>query len=225
MVKNIISIDNLIGMKVLSRSSGNQFGRIQDVYFDPAEGVMLGIIIRTLDEGISVANYADIFSFGQDAVMTQSDEVIKETNEEWLNQFPLIKRNLNGTSIFTESGNKLGQISNVFISLTPPPFLIYEVRESLFDKLLGRGFFILALFGRAFSSDSKRIVVSDESQNLSAYNLEDVLIQKENLLKQREEEELFPDGSIVVRTYDEEEETVAGTREERTIVTPRKTIK
>lgn len=226
MAGSVISIGKIVGMSILSRTSGNKLGVIEDVYFNPLEGLMLGILVKNLDGRLFAIEYKDIYSFGEDAIVAQSENVLKEIDEEWLHTQPLIKRNLSGTRIITEGGKHLGEIANVLVNLTPPPFLVYELRESFLDKLLGRGFYVLGQTGRAFSNDSERILVANETENLSAYSLEELVNQKENLLSRGERQEpqepenFFPQDSIIVRTYGEEE-TVITEREEETRIPPR----
>lgn len=60
-----------------------------------------------------------------------------------------------------ESGDILGEIADVFVTLKPPPAVLYEVRRSLLDRFLGRTFFIPASVGNVLSADAKRLLVPD----------------------------------------------------------------
>ena len=87
------------------------------------------------------------------------------------------------------------------VHLAPPPLVAYEVRESLLDKLLGRGLFIPAALGRALSRDSQRIIVPEDASRTAAASLEELaggplaaLIEDETVVRGRGGAAL-PEGS------------------------------
>jgi len=63
--------------------------------------------------------------------------------------------------VILESGDILGEIADVLITLKPPPVVLYEVRRSLLDRFLGRTFFIPASVANVLSADAKRLLVPD----------------------------------------------------------------
>ena len=91
-----------------------------------------------------------------------------------LAEAPCAKRDVAGSRVVTEGGTLLGQVANVYVHLAPPPLVAYEVRESLLDKLLGRGLFIPAALGRALSRDSQRIIVPEDASRTAAASLEEL---------------------------------------------------
>jgi uncharacterized protein YrrD len=169
---NIHAMGALIGVVVLSRSTGNKLGQIDDLIIDPIRGTLLGLMVQTLDGGRQVLDYLDISSFGQDAVMANHDDSVRPLEGNQLAQRPLAKQNLTGASVVTEGGKLLGLVANIFVHLAPPPLVVYEVRESLLDKLLGRELFMPASFGLALSDNAERIIVPDDTVANSANNLD-----------------------------------------------------
>lgn len=163
MSENIVSIDALIGKTVLSRTTGNLLGQVYDLYIDPIEGLLMGLTIALPTGKMGGLDYKKVYSFGQDAVMAADDDAIIALDDDWVATHSHAKRHLLGIKIVTESGNLLGQVSNIFVRLTPPPIAVYEVRESIMDKLLGRNLFIPASTGHALSSSAERIVVSNDA--------------------------------------------------------------
>jgi uncharacterized protein YrrD len=159
MNKDIVPINDLIGKTVLSRSTGNKLGEVYDLYIDPIEGLLIGVTIKAVDGVMGGLEYKDIYSFGQDAVMAENDEAITPLQDDWLEGHSHAKKHLIGVKIVTESGKLLGNVGDIYVQLTPPPYVIYEVRESVFDKLLGRSFFMYASAGSALSNNAERIVV------------------------------------------------------------------
>lgn len=174
MTKDIVPVNNLIGKTVLSRSTGNKLGEVYDLYIDPIEGLLIGVTIKAVDGVMGGLEYKDIFSFGQDAVMAEKDEAIMPLQDNWLESHSHAKKHLIGVKIVTESGKLLGNVSDIYVQLKSPPYVIYEVRESVFDKLLGRSFFMYASAGSALSNNAERIVVPNTTAANAASSLTDL---------------------------------------------------
>jgi uncharacterized protein YrrD len=160
---SINSIDILIGRTVLSRSSANKLGQIHDLIVDPVKGELAGLVLRKLDESLWCVGYDEVYGFGPDAVMIKADESAVPAQDSPLKILPLAKNNLIGVNVVTEGGKLLGQIAKIYIHLGETLLLIYEVRSSLLDKLLGHTLYFPATQGRAISEDFTRIVVTDET--------------------------------------------------------------
>jgi hypothetical protein len=62
-------------------------------------------------------------------------------------------------------------LPNVYTHLEETLLLIYEVRSSILDKLLGRALFFPATQGRAMSEDFARIVVAEDTLEKSDNSL------------------------------------------------------
>jgi len=169
---DIHSVDSLIGRTILSRATGNKLGRVHDLIVDPLEGLLLGIAAKTEKEELWVVEQGEIFSFGPDAVMVDADDSLSPGEGSGLYGAPLAKHTLIGAHVVTESGKLLGQVADLFILGAPPTMVVYEVRESILDKLLGRALFLRASAGRALSVDAKRIIVPDNSAGEASDTLE-----------------------------------------------------
>jgi uncharacterized protein YrrD len=166
------SIAILIGRTVLSRATGNKLGPIHDLLVNPHEGDLAGLAVQMPDQSLRLIDYREIYSFGPDAVMINSDESAVPAQTSPLNALPLAKHRLIGVKVITESGKVLGQIVNVFIHLAETSLLVYEVRSSLLDKLLGHTLYFPASQGRALSEDAARLVVSDDTPDKADHTLE-----------------------------------------------------
>lgn len=195
MISNVVTADTLVGMTVLSRTTGNKLGVVQDLYIDPVEGLLKGVTMQTPDGSLAGIDYKNIYSFGHDAVMANDDESIVAIKEDWLENHSHAKKHLFGVKIVTESGNLLGQVANIYVRLTQPPFAVYEVRDSILDKLLGRNFFMFASAGRAFSDDAERIVVPDDITENAASSLRELMNRADTPIHQK---------AIIVRTPDDD---------------------
>lgn len=168
----IRTIDFLIGRVVLARETANKLGQIYDLIVDPFKGVLGGLAVRMADQSLSLIDAQEIYSFGVDAVMINSDRAALPVQDSPLKQLPLAKTVLMGAKVLTEGGKLLGQIANIYIRLGPEgSLLFYEVRSSLLDKLLGHTLYFPASWGRALSLDGKRLVVADDTSEKADHTL------------------------------------------------------
>lgn len=176
-LKDVSPISLLTGMTVLSLASGNKLGEIRDLFIDPINGVLIGVTLSTPDGNVGELAYSEIYSFGRDALMVKEDQSVTQVgpDRETPGQ-PASK--LIGTKIITESGDVLGQINNIYVTLKPPPLILYEARNSILDKLLGREFFIPASVGYALSDDASRLVVPDSTTEIAQSDLADLVDQR-----------------------------------------------
>ena len=175
MVNDVIEIDKVIGMPVMSRATGNKLGEVYDLYIDPAQGILMGITIKAPNGKLGGLDYRNVYSFGKDAVMVNDESHVTILNDEWVAQHPHAKKHLIGTNVLTEGGNHLGEIGNVYVRLTSPPAVVYEMRGSMWDSLLGRNMFIYAAHAGALSSNAERMIVPNAVVSNAASNLKDLL--------------------------------------------------
>jgi uncharacterized protein YrrD len=166
-------IGSLTGMTVLSLSTGNKVGRVEDVHIDPNNGRLLGLLLADENGAPADLPYEKIYSFGRDAVMAESDEAVRVITENEA----VVGRNakdLFGTNIVMESGVILGEISDILVTLKPPPAVLYEVRRSMLDRLLGRTFFIPASVAYVLSDDAARLLVPDITAEIASPEAKDL---------------------------------------------------
>ena len=222
-IRDVLPAGALVGMTVLSRATGNKLGEVRDLLIDPANGVMQGLEIAITEGKIGRLPYDEIYSFGRDAIMARSDSSIMTPETAWPAPSLSVGEHLIGTKIFSESGQSSGGISNVFVTLQPPPFVIYEIRDSILDKLLGREFFILASSRHALSDDSERLVVPDDILQTASSNMSDLINQKLSVRTFNPHEARPAPGvhdvdETVVVFADEDETIVRDRDEDETIV-------
>jgi uncharacterized protein YrrD len=160
---NIRSIDFFTGRPVLARTSANKLGQVHDLIINPSTGELAGLTLLLPDGSLRLVDYREIYSFGQDAVMINSDESALPVQDSPLKVLPLAKNNFIRANVVSESGKWLGQIANVYALLAETLLLIYEVRSSVLDKLLGHALFFPASLGRAMSADFARLVVAEDT--------------------------------------------------------------
>jgi hypothetical protein len=119
----------------------------------------------------------------------------------------------------------IGQIANVFVTLKPPPRILYEARQSILDKFLGREFFVPAAVGHALSDDAARLVVPDITTEIATPDLESLIGQN---FEVRSFDPSAPDPAVPFREDDtiliDEDETVVrfGEDDDTVLRNPRK---
>ena len=165
--RDVAPISSLTGMTVLSLATGNKLGKIANLFIDPVNGVLLGATLSAAGGGVVGLSHQEIFSFGRDAVMAKSDQSVVPMESGVLDGGRDASK-IVGAKIITDSGDLLGQITDVYVTLKPPPRILYEARQSMLDKLLGRQFFVPADLAHALSDDSARLVVPDITTEVAA---------------------------------------------------------
>ena len=212
-VRDVLPFSALIGMPVLSRTTGNKLGRVQDLIVDRVNGVLRGVLITADDADPVLVPYESIYSFGPDAIMADSDNAIGAAD---VLQTDLLqaREHLVGTKVITEGGTFIGQLANVFVTLQPPPLVVYEIRESILDKLFRREIYVLASAGNALSDDAERLVVPDGTAETAASSISE-------LINQALVVRTFSPADPISRGRGPNDTWVPGVNEEETITHPR----
>jgi uncharacterized protein YrrD len=160
---NIPSADTFIGRTVLARATAHKLGQVHDLIIEPVKGLLAGIAVNIVDGSLHYVEASEIYSIGPDAVMVNNDRSAIPPEGSPVKDLPLAMNKLVGAEVITEGGKVLGQVASVFMHLTEEPVIIYEVRSSILDKLLGRSLFFPASQGHAFSADDARLVVKEDT--------------------------------------------------------------
>ena len=230
-LKDVSPINLFSGMTVLSLSSGNKLGQVLELFIDPINGVLVGLTLSLSDGRIAGLTENEIHSFGRDAVMARGDQSIIPLDSGQLAIGQQASK-LIGTNIITESGDVIGNITDVFVTLKPPPHILYEVRQSLLDKLLGREFFVPASVGHALSDDATRLVVPDATMEIADSDLSNLVEQgievrtfdpsSERARPQVRDDDTIPvvfqEDETIVRMRDEDETVVRLRDDDDTVV-------
>jgi len=163
---NVQNIEQLIGRPVVSLETANKLGHVADLLTDPLSGQLAGFSVQRLDESYALTSMLDVHDIGPDAIIVERDQSLSPVDDSSLKTLPKAKDNLIGVKVITEHGQLLGNISNLYLCVDKRPVFIYEVRSSLFDKLLGRAFYFGASLGCAFSDDGTALVVTGGPENM-----------------------------------------------------------
>jgi uncharacterized protein YrrD len=163
---SIQKIGQVIGRSVVSLQTANKLGEIHDLLLDPQSGRLAGFSIKRPDDSYALVANEEIHGIGPDAVMINRDESLLAADQSPLKGLPLIKHELVGVKVITDSGHLMGTVADIFIHLSETPTFIYEVRSSIFDKLLGHAFYFPASVGCVLSHDRTALVVSGNPETM-----------------------------------------------------------
>ena len=143
---------DVIGLTILSLSSGRKLGSVKDVLFDPETNRILAVLV---DEGgwfdkARVVPFGSIRSFGRDAVIVPDDTVVVPADSD-----PVIKRALDrgkvvvGMEVYTTDGRYLGKIDEVVFDEQTGQVQGFEVSGGLVAETLRGKHFVSAAETRA----------------------------------------------------------------------------
>lgn len=163
---NVENIRKLIGRPVVSIETANRLGQVDDLLIDPLAGELAGFVVKRSDESHALASIIDVHDVGPDAIMVERDVSLVLAEASPLNTLPKARANLLGTDVITEHGQSMGKISDLFLTPTAPFGFIYEVRSSIFDKLLGHAFYCAGSLGCALSEDRTALVINGDTEQM-----------------------------------------------------------
>ena len=227
--KVAVTADSLRGMTVLSVASGNKVGLVDDLFLYPDNGSLSGISL-TADGHLKFVPYDDIHSLGSDAIMVEYEqsaapvEAAEETGRSIKAVF--------GARVISDSGDILGQITQVYVTLMHPPAVIFQISKSLLHRFFGLVSYLPASAGHVLSDDSRRLVVPRTAAKAAVRDIRD-LIEQGIIVRSFEGVAEMPhaavqdddddDVTVVRNTLDEDETVVRLRDEDETVVRmPRK---
>jgi len=215
---DVLPVSGLVGRSVLSLSSGNMLGTVSDVFIDALNGLLIGFKLASLNGDAALLGFDAVHSIGGDAIMAASDASVTPAGETAFDGRPNFT-DLTGTKIITETGQMLGYIAGIFVTVSPEPLVIYEVRESMLDALLGRHRFIPASAAHALSDDRQRLIVPHEAAEIASLTIEELLEGHQHVRSfspsaVSQPRRKGPDDTIVVLPIEVEDETVVRMRDD-----------
>jgi uncharacterized protein YrrD len=138
---------DLIGLPVVTVDEGEDVAEVKDVVYGTADAGLLGFTLR--NRGFlggpmrQVLPCGDIVAVGRDAVMVPSATVLDEANKEFTELSGDAKgRNVIGTDVLTDAGNRLGEVTDVIVYIDDRPEVVgYEIGKGpLLDERNGAVF-------------------------------------------------------------------------------------
>lgn len=106
------TFQEVIGRKVVSRSSAQELGTVSDFLYDGVRRSIAGIVLGH-GRKAQIVDWKNVTGFGVDAVMVSDDGALREPADERESQACSGKLGLVGKRALTETGNELGTVDDV----------------------------------------------------------------------------------------------------------------
>lgn len=124
---------DVIGLKVVTLQKGKIIENIDELVYDPAENKVKAFVV---DSGgwfadAKVVLFDDISTIGADAVIVESDAVIKKASdvEERITRIVKDDNYLTQNKVMTESGTELGKVSDIYFDPSSGSVIELEVSQ------------------------------------------------------------------------------------------------
>ncbi len=130
----------VVGRKVVSRSSAQELGTVSDFLYDGARRSIAAIVLGS-GRKARIVDWKNVTGFGGDAVMVSDDDALREPADERENKACSGKLGLVGKRALTETGNELGTVDDVIFDPSDGRVMALVVagKERPADGLLGAG--------------------------------------------------------------------------------------
>lgn len=136
-----IKATNIMGLSVYSLKDGRKIETVSDVIYDPRENKIEALLI---DKGgwfseAKVIMFEDIKGVGEDAVIVESESVVKKAEDVKKEVASIAKdgKELTGSRIITENGKDLGAVSDLLVDPKTGQVEEFEVSQGTFQNLSG----------------------------------------------------------------------------------------
>lgn len=134
----IVKGSSVIGLKIITLQDGREVGKVKDIIFNPDSQYVEALLI---DEGgvlrdTKVIDLPTIKSIGKDAVIIDQEQTIKKADDIPKEVVDIAKGDtyLTKTKIMTETGDELGQISDVYFDEKTGKVTEFEVSQGVFQN-------------------------------------------------------------------------------------------
>ena len=128
----------VIGLPVLETETGMQIGEITEVIVDIEAALVCGFIIAGANWFAfeSFIAFEDLFNLGRDAMMVRNQDVVRQLNTLIVVNNKYYLRDLFDKQIFTDSGQRLGVLTDIFFDGMTGEIKWYQVSDSIISDLL-----------------------------------------------------------------------------------------
>lgn len=123
---------NVYGQSVFDLGTGQELGKIEDLYIDHKTGKIIGLVIdkKGWFNQDMLLPIESIKQFGTDGIMISSKNVLKPFRKGSVS-FAEGKKRLKGKPLLTAEGEKLGLVEDVYFMEEMGNIVGYEVTEGL----------------------------------------------------------------------------------------------
>ena len=134
-------LGSIIGLPVVETETGTQIGEISEIVINIEDAILFGLIISGSNWGAleSIITFGELVSVGRDAVMISNQHVIRSIDTFSIANYNYYLRDLLNKEIITDSGLRLGILTNIIINSATGEIKWYEISDSMImDLFYGR---------------------------------------------------------------------------------------
>jgi uncharacterized protein YrrD len=127
--------DKVTGLNIISINTGEKVYSVKELIYDPMQNKVLGFLV---DEGgwfsdAKVILIEDVKSIGEDALMIESEDVVKKVDDIQGKVARIADEGhyLTHTNVVTESGTELGKVTDIFFDSVTGDVREFEVSQGV----------------------------------------------------------------------------------------------
>ncbi len=132
-------VNELFGKEVISQSSGERQGTVQDVVFDEEARNIVALLVGGLVGRNRVVSWSSVEGVGELVVIEGEESLAKLGDDPEVADLREAGHKITGTDIFTEGGEKVGRVHDLFVDKRGQ-LVGYEVSRGTVSDLRGRKF-------------------------------------------------------------------------------------
>lgn len=155
-------LKQLIATPVVSRESGENLGRINDLLVDTSGGKPRGFAITRDDGTCALTDWRDVISI-EAVILVKRKESLVWVDASPLNTVLRARRDLIGRRVTTWEGRRLGTIDDVFLF---DGRLIYQVYPSMWARMCGNASYFTGALSPKFAAKGKVLAVAGDADQL-----------------------------------------------------------
>ena len=155
----------LIARPVVSRESGDNLGRVNDLLIDTSRGTLKGFAVIRYDGSCALTDCRDVVAVGVQ-ILVKRDESLVWSEASPLNTTLRARRDLIGRKVITAEGRKLGRLADVVVCGADARCVIYKAHRSIWARLNGEAFYFTGALSPKPAARAQVLAVAGDSFEL-----------------------------------------------------------
>lgn len=131
--QKLIKGRDLVGLKVVTVQKGKIVDDVEELVFDPQDNMVKALVVDPggFLKGAKVILFEDIKTIGRDAVIIESDELVKKADDvqESISRIVRDDNYLTANRVMTEDGTDLGRVSDIYFDPRTGKVFVLEVSQ------------------------------------------------------------------------------------------------
>lgn len=171
----LVKSSEVIGSKVITIQGGKNIENVDDIIYDPEDNQVRALVVNSggLFSDAQVIMMEDVKSIGQDAIMVESDQVLKSVDKIPPTISEIVKNDIHLThkDVVTEDGTDLGSISDIIFDSNSGKVEEFEVSQGRLENIRS---------GKKTISIDKIVTVGEDDIIVSGYTEQEVRKQAQS---------------------------------------------